>query len=173
MDFSNLYSYLVRARLDLMAALQAVPEAALNEPLLRGKRFQCIKDLLFHIADVEDGTLQGDIQGLPMLQQEISALWNIPAGGSFAEVPLALLLDYWQEVQVSTESFLSALTASEANRVVAVADPEPRKLTVQQLLWVVAIHEIRHTAQICLLLRQAGYEPPALDLLFYLPKVSA
>lgn len=170
MDFSSLYSYLVHARVDLTAVLQAVPEAALNEPLLRGKRFHCIKDLIFHIADVEDGTIQGDIQAQPMLQQQIPALWNIPAGGSFAEVSLALLLDYWQRVQASTASFLSALTAAEANRMVAVADPEPRKLTVEQLLWVVAIHEIRHTAQICLLLRQAGYEPPAQDLLFYLPK---
>jgi uncharacterized damage-inducible protein DinB len=31
------------------------------------------------------------------------------------------------------------------------------------------IHEVRHTAQIAVLLRMQGIKPPSLDLLFYLP----
>lgn len=47
-------SYLVRARRELWGALEAVPDEVLSRPLLGGERFQCIKDLLFHIAVVED-----------------------------------------------------------------------------------------------------------------------
>ncbi|MBK8057118.1 MAG: hypothetical protein IPK33_04285 [Gemmatimonadetes bacterium] len=36
------------------------------------------------------------------------------------------------------------------------------------LLSHVMIHEIRHTAQLCVLLRSQGVAPPSLDLLFYL-----
>jgi uncharacterized damage-inducible protein DinB len=47
-------------------------------------------------------------------------------------------------------------------------DPELR-YTVAGLLWHVMLHEVRHTAQIAVLLRTQGIKPPALDLLWYLP----
>ena len=50
----------------------------------------------------------------------------------------------------------------------AHSTPEKR-LTVDGLLWHVMLHEVRHTAQIVMLLRMQGIKPPSLDLLFYLP----
>jgi DinB family len=44
---------------------------------------------------------------------------------------------------------------------------------VDGLLSHVMIHEMRHTAQICVLLRTQGIKPPSLDLLFYLPSARA
>jgi uncharacterized damage-inducible protein DinB len=41
-------------------------------------------------------------------------------------------------------------------------------MTLDGLLWHVMIHEMRHTAQLCVLLRSQGVKPPSLDLLFYL-----
>jgi uncharacterized damage-inducible protein DinB len=32
------------------------------------------------------------------------------------------------------------------------------------------LHELRHTAQVCILLRTQKIKPPSLDLLFYLPQ---
>nr|WP_161571020.1 DinB family protein [Granulicella sibirica] len=50
------------------------------------------------------------------------------------------------------------------------AENEPaERYTVDGLLWHVMIHEMRHTAQIAVLLRPLGIKPPALDLLYYLP----
>jgi uncharacterized damage-inducible protein DinB len=40
---------------------------------------------------------------------------------------------------------------------------------VDGLLWNVMFHEMRHTAQITVLLRTQGIKPPALDLYYYLP----
>ncbi len=40
---------------------------------------------------------------------------------------------------------------------------------MDELLWHVMIHEMRHTAQIALLLRSQAIKPPSLDLLNYLP----
>ena len=54
MNISEMYDYLVRARRDLWATLQRVPDEVLSRPLLNGERFHCIKDLLFHVASTED-----------------------------------------------------------------------------------------------------------------------
>lgn len=40
------------------------------------------------------------------------------------------------------------------------------------LVWHVLIHEMRHTAQIGVMLRISGIKPPFLDLLNYLPITS-
>lgn len=54
--------------------------------------------------------------------------------------------------------------------IAAVHDAPDEHYTVDGLLWHVVLHEVRHTAQICLLLRLQGIVPPALDLLFFLPR---
>jgi uncharacterized damage-inducible protein DinB len=51
-------------------------------------------------------------------------------------------------------------------------DPPGEQFTVDGLLWHVLIHEMRHTAQIAVLLRSQDVKPPSLDLLFYLPTQS-
>jgi len=55
MDIPEIYDYLVRARRDLWTTLRALPDEVLSRPLLKGKHFHYIKDLLFHIPVVEDG----------------------------------------------------------------------------------------------------------------------
>ena len=50
-----------------------------------------------------------------------------------------------------------------------VHDSPTVRFTVDGLLWHIMIHEMRHTAQIAMLLRMLDIKPPSLDLLFYLP----
>ena len=69
MNPATLYDHLTRARRDLLGTLHATPDDVLRLPLLRGERFQSILDLLLHTAEVEDGWIHGDFQGLPMLQE--------------------------------------------------------------------------------------------------------
>jgi len=62
MNIPETYDYLVRARRDLWATLEGVPNEVLSRPLLDGARLHCIKDLLFHVASVEDFWIHEDIR---------------------------------------------------------------------------------------------------------------
>ncbi len=168
MKIPEIYDYLVRARRDLRSTLEAAPAEVLSRSLLGGPRFHSIKDLLFHIADVEDGWINGDIRGGQMAQNAFPELRTIN-DANCAGVALETLFGYWRHVEEGTAEYLATLTEHELQRVVAVEDWPEKRLTVDGLLWHVMIHEMRHTAQICALLRTQGIKPPALDLLFYLP----
>jgi uncharacterized damage-inducible protein DinB len=170
MNIPEAYDYLVRARRDLWATLEKVPEEVLSRPLLNGDRLHCIKDLVMHTALVEDCWLHEDILRTEPVCDTFAALkdkekWR-PV---FAAVALATLLDYWRAVQQSTLAYLSTLTDDELKRIVIVHDAPEERYTVDGLLWHVMIHEMRHTAQIAVLLRTQGFEPPWLDLKNYLP----
>lgn len=170
MNIPETYDYLVRARRDLWAALEVVPDEVLSRPLLNGSRFHCIKDLVMHVPDVEDGWIHGDILREPLVQESIPALKSSEGGPVYATFPLEALLDYWRLVEQGTLIYLATLTDQELKRPVVVDDPpEENRFTVDGLLWHVMIHEMRHTAQISVLLRMQGIKPPFLDLLNYLP----
>jgi len=173
MNISELYDYLVRARRDLWATLQSVPEDVLSRPLMNGARFHSIKDLVFHIAAVEDFWIREEILREPPVRQTIPALRDTQGGPVFAGVPLETLLDYWRSVEQSTLPYLATLTDDELKRIVTVHDRPGKRYTVDGLLWNVVIHEARHVAQITVLLRTQGIEPPFLDLLKYLPVPTA
>jgi hypothetical protein len=66
-------------------------------------------------------------------------------------------------VEQSTLAYLATLTDAEMKRIVIVHDAPEERYTVDGLLWHVMIHEMRHTAQIAVLLRTQGIEPPWLD----------
>ncbi|WP_295821081.1 DinB family protein [uncultured Deinococcus sp.] len=164
------YDYLTRARRDLWATLEAAPDEVLRRPLLHGKRFDSILDLVLHTAEVEDGWIHGDFQGLPMVQDRHPDVRDRPDGPDTA-LSLATIQAYWQDVEADTQAYLSALTDSDLTRVVTLEDwPEGhRQFRLDGLVWHVLLHEVRHTAQIAALLRTQGVKPPQLDLLFYLP----
>ena len=168
MNIPETYDYLIRARRDLWATLEALPEEVLSRRLLDGSRFHCIKDLLFHIPEVEDGWINGDILRDQMVQKTIPALRDSESGPVYASVSLEALLDYWRLVEQNTLTYLARLTEDELKRMVAIEDSQER-FKVDGLLWHVMIHEMRHTAQIVVLLRTQSIKPPSLDLLFYLP----
>jgi len=169
LNIPETYDYLVRARRDLWTALEGVPNEVLSHPLLEGERFHCIKDLVFHIADVEDGWFHFVIlRDLQPVQQAFPALQDRRFYDAF---PLETLLEYGRAVERSTLAYLATLSDGELKRKVTDQDEQgrEREYTVDGLLWHVMIHEMRHTAQIAVLLRTQGIKPPSLDLLFYLP----
>jgi len=173
MNIPETYDYLVRARRNLWAGLQAVPDEVLSRPLLNGDKFHCIKDLLFHVANVEDFWIREEILREQPLWQTIPSLKRTPGGPVFAGFPLKTLLDYWRLVEQSTLAYLPTLDDDELKRIVTVHDRPGKRYTVDGLLWNVIIHEARHVAQISVLLRTQGIAPPFLDLLNYLPVPSA
>jgi len=173
MNIPEAYDYLVRARRDLWATLQRVPDEVLSRPLLGGAKLHCIKDLLFHIASVEDFWLQEEILREQPVRQTIPAFKDTRGGPIFAGFALETLLDYWRAVEQHTLTYLPNLTDDELKRIVTVHDRPGQRYTVDGLLWNLIIHEARHVAQISVLLRTQGIEPPFLDLVKYLPVPSA
>jgi len=173
MNIPETYDYLVRARRDLWATLQSVPDEILSRPLLGGEKLHCIKDLVFHIASVGDFWLREEILREQPLRQTIPALKDTQGGPIFADFALKTLLDYWRLVEQGTLTYLATLTNDELKRIVSVHDRPGKRYTVDGLLWNIIIHEARHVAQISVLLRTQGIAPPFLDLLKYLPVPSA
>jgi uncharacterized damage-inducible protein DinB len=173
MNIPETYDYLVRARRDLWATLEGVPDEILSRPLLDGAKLHCIKDLVFHIASVEDFWIREEILREQPLRQTIPALKDTPGGPVFAGFVLETLLDYWRVVEQGTLTYLPTLKDDELKRIVTVHDRPGKRYTVDGLLWNVMIHEARHVAQISVLLRTQGIAPPFLDLLKYLPMPSA
>lgn len=166
MNIPETYDYLMRARRDLWATLEGVPDEVLARPLIGGPRFQCIKDLVFHIAGVEDGWLHYTVQQDEPVQVGTPVIRDIQEGPFCAGIPLNTLLDYWRAVEQSTLGYLATLTDDELNRL--VDDSPTDRFKLDGILWHVMIHEMRHTAQIALLLRMQGVKPPGLDLAYYL-----
>ncbi len=171
MNAQSCYDYLMQTRRDLWSALQAVPDTVLAAPVLGGDRFRCIKDLVFHIPSVEDGWINEDIRRVPPVLDTIDALRETTWGAVFADTPLTVLLEYWRAVELRTLSYLPGADATELARVVTVHDAPDERYAAGGLLWHVMLHEVRHTAQICMVLRQQGVKPPSLDLLFHLPQL--
>ena len=155
----------------MRATLEGVPDDVLSRPLLDGSRFHCIKDLVFHVPVVEDSWIHEDILRDPPVWKTISALKDTEWEPGYAGFVLETLLDYWRLVEQSTLAYLAALTDDELKRIVILHDAPEERFTVDGLLWHVMIHEMRHTAQIAVLLRSQGIKPPWLDLLNYLPSV--
>ncbi|MBB5234521.1 DinB family protein [Deinococcus budaensis] len=169
MDIPGTYAYLVRARRDLWATLEAVPDEVLSRPLLRGERFHSIKDLVAHTARVEDGWIHHTILRDAPVEDAFPAIQAAGDGPVYAGFPLAELLAYWRAVEASTLAYLATLTGDDLARV--VEDTPEEHFRLDGLLWHVMLHEVRHTAQIAALLRTQGLRPPSLDLLFYLPNL--
>jgi uncharacterized damage-inducible protein DinB len=169
MNIPEAYDYLVRARRDLWAMLERVPDEVLSRLLLNGERFHCIKDLVFHVASTEDFWIREEILSEPPVRQTVPAFKDSPGGPVFASFALKTLLDYWRVVEQSTLAYLATLTDDELKRIVTVHDRPGKRYTVDGVLWNIVIHEARHVAQISVLLRTQGIAPPFLDLLNYLP----
>jgi uncharacterized damage-inducible protein DinB len=163
MTISQFYSYLQRTRRDLWLLLEGLPDEVLSKNMIPAERFRCIKDLLMHMANVEDGWIHLDIvQDTPVWESALPIELQ-QDGAFFADTPLSTILSYWKAVEASTLVFLESLPNLDLQRIVE----EDR--TVEGLLWHVMQHEVRHTAQVALLIRQQGFKPPALDLLWCLP----
>lgn len=169
MDIPEIYNYLVRARRDLWTTLENTPDEMLSLPMVNGKDLRCIKDLVFHVAGVEDFWIHEDILCDEPVLNSTDALKDVLNGAVCASFPIGTLLDYWKAVERSTIKFLDDLKGQGLQRAVALHDSPDERYTLDGLLWHVMLHEVRHTAQIVMLLRMQGVKPPALDLLFYLP----
>jgi uncharacterized damage-inducible protein DinB len=169
MTVQTYYRYLTAARRDLWAFLESLPNEVLSKTVLPGERMHSMKDLMLHIAVVEDSWVHEDIlrdapvwEGTDGFPHEFEKPYHDAK-------PFEWLLTYWKAVEQSTLTYLETLTDAELERGVIVESPTGnRTFSVGDLLWHVMQHETRHTAQLVMLGRIAGFKPPQLDLVRYL-----
>jgi uncharacterized damage-inducible protein DinB len=127
-----------------------------------------IKDVMLHIAVVEDSWLHEDIGRDQPVWERTDGYPQAFEAQYHDDKPLEWLLSYWRAVERSTKQYFKTLTDTELERRVAFADHPEESASVEELLWHVAQHETRHTAQIVLLARLEGFKPPQLDLVRFL-----
>lgn len=169
MDVQLFYDYLVRARRDVWAFLETVPDGVLSKSVIPGKRFHCVKDLVLHIPIIEDSWIHEDILRDTPVWEGHPEFPNAFEEPYHDDKPLSWMLEYWRSVEESTLAYLAKLEPQElAREIVVVGSKGEERFTAEGLLWHVLQHEVRHTAQIALSCRLAGYSPPQLDLLLYL-----
>ncbi|BDP43132.1 damage-inducible protein DinB [Deinococcus aetherius] len=161
MNVREYYAYLSAAREQLWNFLRALPSSDLDQHLIDGDRFHNIKDLLLHVTDVEDHWVHGIALG-DSVAGRYPHDWIQPRAEQY---DLGWIIDYGREVGDLTRSFLEGEPDLDREIKLVQDDPASDTVTLDQLMWNVMTHEVRHTAQIVLLIRQLGHTPPWLDYL--------
>lgn len=135
--------------------LKANP-AALTVPLQPGGRFPTVGSLLDHIFLVEVRHI------LRLQRQELPTATGVAAGD------IDGLFSYAARGRQAVHRYLPTLTAGDLNtpRDVVVSDGT-FPLSPRKLLFHMALHEVRHWAQIASTVRMAGLAPPGEHDLFY------
>lgn len=162
MNVREYYTYLSAAREQLWNYLRALPAADLDRDLIEsGDRFHSIKDLLLHVTDVEDHWVHFIARG-ENLQSDgrFRHDWVKPQAQQY---DLAWIIEYGRAVSHSTLEFLNSEPDLERSIKLVQDDPASDTVSLDQLMWNVMTHEVRHTAQIALMVRQLGHTPPWLD----------
>ena len=163
MNVPDYYDYLTAAREQLWNFLRALPTEDLHRQLIPGDRFRNIQDLLLHVIDFEDHWIHGVARGASgYLDRDYSHDWRVPQADQYE---LSWILGYGRGVQAETARFLTSRPDLNAQVALIRDDPDTSSVTLDQLLWNVMTHEVRHTAQIVLLIRMLGHTPPWLDYL--------
>ena len=172
MNVREYYAYLSAAREQLWNFVRALPADDLGRDLIAsGERFHNVKDLLLHVIDVEDHwihavALGAGVQGEGRYAHD----WVRPRAEGY---DLGWIIDYGREVERRTWALLDSGAGLSRPVKLVQDDPASDTVTLDQLLWHVMTHEVRHTAQVTLLIRQLGHTPPWLDYLrFVRPTVS-
>ncbi|ASN79890.1 MULTISPECIES: DinB family protein [Deinococcus] len=171
MNVQEYYAYLSAAREQLWNYLRALPADDLNRDLIEGgDRFHNIKDLLLHVLDVEDHWVHG-VARKDGLAKAYPHDWVKPQAEQY---DLAWIIEYGRTVTDRTRTFLHSNPDLSEQVKLIQDDPTSETVTLDQLMWHVMTHEVRHTAQIALMVRQLGHTPPWLDYFrFARPQVTA
>ncbi|GGJ21767.1 DinB family protein [Deinococcus roseus] len=168
MHAERFYSYLRKARRELWTSLRTLSDEDLSRAVLPTEGARCIKDLVFHIAAVEDGWFHLDLLGKPMVQVAFGleptsedTYWH------HETEPLEKLLAYWEAVEADTLQLWPELMAvAGSDQKIKAFDDRTETLSADEVLWHVMQHEVRHTAHIVQMMRLLGHKPPSLDYVF-------
>lgn len=120
----------------------------------REKGTSSIRDLLVHLMDTEDYWVGSVIMG--ERRQKFSPEKYEDAVG---------LKNDWDGIRERTRNLFSNLSEQSLAEKRTVEWDRELSVDVERILWHLIAHELHHTGQICLLVREAGHEPPEVDML--------
>ena len=130
--------------------------SALELQLQPGGRFATVGALIDHMFLVEARHL-ARLQGA-----------TVPESSGIAPPDVEALFRYGAAVRLALRNFASSLSDEDAAKVREfVVQSGTAKMSPRKLLFHIALHEIRHWAQIALGIRQAAIAPPGNHDLFY------
>ena len=152
---NELLAWTAEERQKWLAWLKANPRA-LDVTIQPGGRFPTVWSLIDHILLIEHRhTLR--LQG-----KELPTASGVKAGDIDA------LWSYGDRGRTALRDYLPTLSSGDINTprdVVVASDTYP--MSPRKLLFHMALHEVRHWAQIASALRAAGFAPPGDHDLFY------
>jgi uncharacterized damage-inducible protein DinB len=166
MTAESFYQYLTWARRKLWASLETLSDDELSRPVIPTDGARCIKDLVAHVAMVEDGWFRGDLLGQPLVMDAMGmAPTSEDAYWHHQNRSLESLLSYWKAVESDTLARWPELMAVVAqNPQVKLTEDRPETMSADEVVWHAMQHEVRHTAHIVQMIRLLGHKPPGLDL---------
>ena len=172
MTVQGFYDYLRRSRQDLFTFLRSMPDEAISRDVIPGERFHSIKDLVIHIPIIEDSWLHEDILKDQPIWETTRGFPNNFEKAYHASDSLEWMLEYWLNVQQSSLAYLANLEPEMLKAEISMPRKQGQEFfTVQEVLWHVMQHEVRHSAQIMLLARQLDFDPPQLDYICYVGRI--
>lgn len=113
-----------------------------------------VRDLLAHLMDAEDFWIGSVVLGGKHLKF---------APESYPDVS-TLRVD-WDRIRERTGKVFASLTEELLRQTRTVPVEAGVTLEVDRILWHFLTHEIHHRGQVCMLMREKGIVPPAVDLL--------
>lgn len=122
--------------------------------LSREKGTSSIRDLLVHIMDTEDYWVGSVIMG--ERRQKFSPEKYENALG---------LKEDWDKIRQRTRNLFTNLSEQLLAEKRTVEWDRDSTVDVESILWHLIVHDLHHTGQICLLIRETGHEPPEVDML--------
>jgi uncharacterized damage-inducible protein DinB len=154
-SLDELLAWTAEERAKWLPWLTANP-AALDVTMQPGGRFPTVASLIDHIFLVERR------HALRLQGRELPAATGITPGD------VAALWAYAEQGRAGVHAYAPTLTLDDANTprdVVVASGTYP--LSPRKLLFHMALHEVRHWAQIAAAVRAAGFAPPGDHDLFY------
>ena len=122
--------------------------------LSREKGTSSIRDLLVHLMDTEDYWVGSVITG--ERRRKFSPEKYEDANG---------LKEDWDRIRERTRNLLSNLSEQQLAEKRTVEWDREMTVDIESIFWHLIVHELHHTGQICLLMRETGHEPPEVDML--------
>jgi uncharacterized damage-inducible protein DinB len=153
MDVRSLFAYSDNCRTLLKETLLAHPDV-LDRPFHTLSKFASVRMLLAHSMAAEERWIEMRVRGRHVTPYEDRASDSLE--GLFAD---------WDRIRANTREFLAGPEAEDLSRKVQVevGGYPPLTLTIEQILFHIANHEVHHRAQISMALQQMGIDPPNFD----------
>jgi uncharacterized damage-inducible protein DinB len=151
MAIQELFEHIENSR---KLVLEAAEKLDRESFLSRQKGMSSIRDLLVHLMDSEDYWIGSVILGEKRQKFEPDKYDNVNA-----------LKGNWDRIHERTRKLLSDISEGSLSQKATVRLGAEKTLDVSSVLLHLFAHELHHRGQVCLLMRERGYEPPYVDLL--------